>query len=159
MPAGGFAVRSRAAWASCLPATGGGGASLDWDRRRRVTPVQTASQEAWPEADLGDEILPEMRAAVERRQMSAPSSGASRIARCGGVTSVCRRSAFPSFLREDKSKWRVVDREENFSQFAPRPARNSDADRVVRMRSRIFTLPCRGRVDRRRRSGWGRATS
>jgi len=23
-----------------------GGASLDWDRRRRVTPVQTASQEA-----------------------------------------------------------------------------------------------------------------
>jgi len=31
--------------------TGAGGASLDWDRRRRVTPVQTASQEAWPEAE------------------------------------------------------------------------------------------------------------
>ena len=31
--------------------TGTGGASLDWDRRRRVTPVQTASQEAWPEAE------------------------------------------------------------------------------------------------------------
>jgi len=31
--------------------TGVGGASLDWDRRRRVTPVQTASQEAWPEAE------------------------------------------------------------------------------------------------------------
>ena len=31
--------------------TGMGGASLDWDRRRRVTPVQTASQEAWPEAE------------------------------------------------------------------------------------------------------------
>ena len=28
-----------------------GGASLDWDRRRRVTPVQTESQEAWPEAE------------------------------------------------------------------------------------------------------------
>jgi hypothetical protein len=28
-----------------------GGASLDWDRRRRVTPVQTTSQEAWPEAE------------------------------------------------------------------------------------------------------------
>jgi hypothetical protein len=23
--------------------------SLDWDRRRRATPAQTASQEAWPE--------------------------------------------------------------------------------------------------------------
>ena len=31
--------------------TGVGGASLDWDRRRRVTPVQTKSQEAWPEAE------------------------------------------------------------------------------------------------------------
>ena len=31
--------------------TGMGGASLDWDRRRRVTPVQTTSQEAWPEAE------------------------------------------------------------------------------------------------------------
>ena len=31
--------------------TGTGGASLDWDRRRRVTPVQTTSQEAWPEAE------------------------------------------------------------------------------------------------------------
>jgi hypothetical protein len=31
--------------------TGAGGASLDWDRRRRVTPVQTTSQEAWPEAE------------------------------------------------------------------------------------------------------------
>src|SRR5580704_11944619 len=31
--------------------TGVGGASLDWDRRRRVTPVQTASQETWPEAE------------------------------------------------------------------------------------------------------------
>ena len=53
VPAGGFAV--------CFPGrlghqppgimTGVGGASLDWDRRRRVTPVQTKSQEAWPEAE------------------------------------------------------------------------------------------------------------
>src|SRR5580692_7949663 len=64
--------------------TGVGGASLDWDRRRRVTPVQTASQEAWPEADLGDEILLEMRAVVERRQACALQKGARRIARCGG---------------------------------------------------------------------------
>jgi hypothetical protein len=31
--------------------TGMGGASLDWDRRSRVTPAQTTSQEAWPEAE------------------------------------------------------------------------------------------------------------
>jgi hypothetical protein len=31
--------------------TGVGGASLGWDRRRRVTPAQTASQETWPEAE------------------------------------------------------------------------------------------------------------
>jgi hypothetical protein len=31
--------------------TGAGGASLDWDRRWRITPAQTASQEAWPEAE------------------------------------------------------------------------------------------------------------
>src|SRR5580693_9036687 len=66
--------------------TGVGGASLDWDRRRRVTPVRTASQEAWPEADLGDEILLEMRAVVERRQACALQKGARRIARCGGGT-------------------------------------------------------------------------
>src|SRR5579862_1523849 len=36
------------------------------------------------------------------------------------------------FMREDKSKWRVVDREERFSQFATGPTRNSDADRVAR---------------------------
>src|ERR1700720_1024600 len=46
-------LRFRAAWASQSPGitTGVGGASLDWDRRRRVTPVQTTSQEAWPEAE------------------------------------------------------------------------------------------------------------
>ena len=59
--------------------TGVGGASLDWDRRRRVTPDQTASQEAWPEADLGDEILLETRAAVERRQACALRKSARRI--------------------------------------------------------------------------------
>jgi hypothetical protein len=64
--------------------TGTGGASLDWDRRRRVTPVRTASQEAWPEADLGDEILSEMRTVVERRQACALQKGARRIARYGG---------------------------------------------------------------------------
>jgi hypothetical protein len=38
--------------------TGMGGASLDLDRRRRVTPVQTKSQEAWPEAEPLGRILP-----------------------------------------------------------------------------------------------------
>ena len=78
--------------------TGAGGASLDWDRRRRVTPVQTASQEAWPEADLGDEILPEMRAAVERRQACALQKGARRIARCGGCDPAFAGVPLPSFI-------------------------------------------------------------
>src|ERR1700676_3624012 len=78
--------------------TGAGGASLDWDRRRRVTPVQTTSQEAWPEADLGDEILPEMRAVVERRQACALQKGARRIARCGGCYPAFAGVPLPSFL-------------------------------------------------------------
>src|SRR5580693_4301352 len=78
--------------------TGVGGASLDWDRRRRVTPVQTASQEAWPEADLGDEILSEMRAAVERRQACALQKGARRIARCGGCDPAFAGVPLPSFF-------------------------------------------------------------
>src|SRR3984957_7734326 len=77
--------------------TGAGGASLDWDRRRRVTPVQTTSQEAWPEADLGDEILLEMRAVVERRQACALQKGARRIARCGGCDPAFAGVPLPSF--------------------------------------------------------------
>jgi len=52
--------------------TGVGGASLDWDRRRRVTPAQTKSQETWPEAEPWGRRLPLVRAVVERRQASAP---------------------------------------------------------------------------------------
>ena len=79
--------------------TGVGGASLDWDRRRRVTPVQTKSQEAWPEADLGDEILLEMRAVVERRQACALQKGARRIARCGGCYPAFAGVPLPSIFR------------------------------------------------------------
>ena len=99
VPAGGFAVRSRAAWVSvprhddrggrCIPGLG---------QRRRVTPVQTTSQEAWPEADLGDEILPEMRAVVERRQACALQKGARRIARCGGCCPAFAGVPLPSIL-------------------------------------------------------------
>jgi hypothetical protein len=54
---------------------------------------------------------------------------------------VCRRSASPFYLREEKSKWRVVDREERFSQFATGPTRNSDADRVARAGSLAPSAP------------------
>src|SRR5580704_18772088 len=57
------------------------------------------------------------------------------------VTSVCRRSASPFYLREDKSKWRVVDREDRFSQFATGPTRNSGADRVARAGSLAPSAP------------------
>ena len=53
VPAGGFVTALPGGLGIMSPGimTGVGGASLDWDRRRRVTPVQTASQEAWPEAE------------------------------------------------------------------------------------------------------------
>ena len=72
VPARGLAIRSRAASGITLAGTrtGAGGATLDWDRNGRVTPVRTASQEAWPGAE------PDLRipasAAVERRKASAP---------------------------------------------------------------------------------------
>src|SRR5450755_665411 len=95
--------------------TGMGGASLDWDRRRRVTPVQTTSQEAWPEADLGDEILPEMRAVVERRQACALQKGARRIARCGGCYPAVAGVPLPSIFvaRVERSETRGAAMEPN----------------------------------------------
>src|SRR5580692_12750403 len=45
------------------------------------------------------------------------------------------------YLREDKSKWRVVEREERFSQFATGPTRNSGADRVARTGSLAPSAP------------------
>jgi hypothetical protein len=72
--------------------TGAGGASLGWDRRRRVTPAQTASQETWPEAEPWGRRLPLVRAVVGRRQTSCPA-GQRRTRWCGGCAHVCRRSA------------------------------------------------------------------
>ena len=63
--------------------TGMGGASLDWDRRRRVTPVQTASQEAWPEAEPWGRILPtgrEPRWNADKRARSKRARAASQDA-------------------------------------------------------------------------------
>jgi hypothetical protein len=74
--------------------TGVGGASLDWDRRRRVTPVQTASQEAWPEAEpLGwnNSLRREPRWNAVKRARSKRARAASQDAAV--VPSVCRRSA------------------------------------------------------------------
>ena len=49
VPAGGFCSPLPGGLGIMSPGmtTGVGGASLDWDRRRRVTPVQTTSQEAF----------------------------------------------------------------------------------------------------------------
>src|SRR5581483_1634229 len=59
---------------------------LDWDRRARITPAQTTSQEAWPGPEPWGLAVPLARAAVERRQANAPQ-GASRNASCGGYGS------------------------------------------------------------------------
>ena len=80
--------------------------SLDWDRRRRVTPAGSKSQEAWPGVEPAG-AKPLARAAVERREASASrrtraappplSSSASRARTKVGTRSVVgcvfRRSA------------------------------------------------------------------
>jgi hypothetical protein len=75
--------------------------------------VQTASQEAWPEAEpLGwNTPLGESRGGTPtgvRAPLSARRAQARRL--------VLRLSAFclPSLMREEKSKWRVVDSEADF---------------------------------------------
>ena len=81
----------------------GGRCSLDWDRRRRVTPVQTASQEAWPEAEpLGwNTPLGESRGGTPKGERAL--QGARRIARCGGGTLRLPAFRFP-FLFEGRQK-------------------------------------------------------
>jgi hypothetical protein len=74
--------------------TGVGGASLDWDRRRRVTPVQTTSQEAWPEAEpLGwnNSLRREPWWNAGKRARSVERAPHRKMRRL--VTCVCRRSA------------------------------------------------------------------
>jgi hypothetical protein len=82
----------------------GGRCSLDWDRRRRVTPVQTASQEAWPEAEpLGwnNSLRREPWWNAVRRARSKRARAAS--VRCGGGT--LRLPAFRlPFLFEGRQK-------------------------------------------------------
>ena len=106
MPAGGFAVRSRAAWVSVSRHDDRDGrCSLDWDRRRRVTPVQTKSQEAWPEAEpLGwNTPLGESRGGTPTDERAL--QGACRIARCGGGDQRLPAFRLPSsFVKEEKSK-------------------------------------------------------
>jgi hypothetical protein len=106
--AGGFAVRSRAAWVS-VPRHDdrGGRCSLDWDRRRRVTPVQTASQEAWPEADLGDGIIPrdESRGGTPS-SVRAPKGRAPHRKMRRLLPGVCRRSASFIYLFLGNLNWR-----------------------------------------------------
>src|ERR1700728_2737020 len=80
--------------------TGAGGASLDWDRRRRVTPVQTASQEAWPEAEpLGwnNSLRREPRWNADKRARSERARAASQDAAVGTLRLPAFR--FLHFLR------------------------------------------------------------
>ncbi len=98
--------------------TGVRGASLDWDRRRRVTPVQTASQEAWLEPRLrrrkslwrepwwnaGRRARPQAEGGASRRSVARPA----RRLRAGGTD--LRLPAFrflyflPSSLRGAKRR-------------------------------------------------------
>src|ERR1700721_4032919 len=82
-------------WASCSPASRPvrGVLPLDWDRRHRVTPAETPSQEAWPEAEPWGptSLWQEPWWDAERRARGDPR--APHPERCGGWIRVCRRSA------------------------------------------------------------------
>ena len=96
--------------------TGRGGASLDWDWRARVTPVEerkvsaprlerplrtgrpASSQEAWPEVDACGPRGPRVRAAVERRQASPPQKGGCRARARRLLNSVLSAFCLPFFL-------------------------------------------------------------
>src|SRR6201996_7200708 len=86
-------------WASCSPALRPvrGVLPLDWDRRPRITPGETTSQEAWPEAEPWGptSLWQEPRWDAERRARSAPK-GAARDYASLGVPLPC--SFFRSYL-------------------------------------------------------------
>jgi hypothetical protein len=87
--------------------TGAGGASLDWDRRRRVTPVQTTSQEAWPEAEpLGwnNSLRREPRWNAGKRARSVERAPHRKMRRW--LPGVCRRSASFIYLFLESLIWR-----------------------------------------------------
>jgi hypothetical protein len=95
-------------WASSSPASRPvrGVLPLDWDRRHRVTPGETTSQEAWPEAEpLGPTSLwQEPWWDAERRARSALRAPHLARFRCGRWLRVSRRSAsllsfLPSWLK------------------------------------------------------------
>ena len=107
VPAGGFALRSRAA-SGIMPAgttTGVRGASLELGPALAGKPAAfgAVSHEAWPEAEPWGGRLPLARTVVERRQASAPAAEGrrkpalrgARRARWHGIRTncVCRRSA------------------------------------------------------------------
>src|ERR1700677_4893942 len=87
--------------ASCSPALRPvrGVLPLDWDRRHRVTPGETTSQEAWPEAEPWGptSLWREPWWDAERRARGALR--APHPKRCGGWIRVCRRSASLLFFR------------------------------------------------------------
>src|SRR5580692_2410725 len=82
-------------WASCSPASRPvrGVLPLDWDRRHRVTPGETTSQEAWPEAEPWGptSLWQEPWWDAERRARSALR--APHPKGCGRWLRACRRSA------------------------------------------------------------------
>src|ERR1700722_18266939 len=90
--------------ASCSPALRPvrGVLPLDWDRRRRVAPGETTSQEAWPEAEpLGPTSLwQEPWWDAERRARSAlRAPHPARVRRLDTRLSAFRFLAFFSYIR------------------------------------------------------------
>ena len=105
VPAGGFALRSRAASGHQSPGTttGAGGAPLGWDRRRRVTPVRPRPRKPGLKLSLRDETpFGESRGGTPTGGRAALSP---RRARLGAVVAQ-RLSAFRFLLSWLAWLWR-----------------------------------------------------
>jgi hypothetical protein len=150
--------------ASCRPALGPVREvlSLDWDRKGRVTPALTTSQEAWPGTEpLGRKSFGrEPRWNADRRARSNERAAAPAGAEVG--SHACRRSA--SFFRHcERSEAIQSCRQSQGQRTRPgllrRVAPRNDVQQLGRGPRRengiIFTLSCGGRVRvaKRRRVG------
>src|SRR5580704_9310585 len=80
--------------------TGPWGASTGLGQGRRVTPVETTSQEAWPGAEPWGSAVPLARTVVERRWASAPGKARAAPAGAASTASVGVPSSFSSFILE-----------------------------------------------------------
>jgi hypothetical protein len=112
--------------------TGPWGASTGLGQGRRVTPVETTSQEAWPGAEPLGSAVPLARTVVERRWASAPGKARAAPAGAASTASVGVPSSFSSSFILERAQ--SADRDG----AGPPPPASSDEDRCRERSVRRF---------------------